>query len=109
MNSYQEHFPGKVINISCVLDPNTRSAKVRIELPARKGLLRAGKFVTATFHASQSVERVVAPASAVVHPHDRDWTLLPVGGNQLRRVAMQLEPHEKDRSRLPARRRNKSA
>ena len=96
LNGYGEKFPGKVINISQVLDPTTRAAKVRIELPNPKGVMRAGMFVTATFRATQPVERVVVPASAVVHLHDKDWVFAPAGGNQFRRVAVQLGPQEKD-------------
>jgi cobalt-zinc-cadmium efflux system membrane fusion protein len=96
VTGYAEHFPGKVVNISQVLDPNTRAAKVRIELPNPKGILRAGMFVTATFRASQPVERVVVPASSVVHLHDKDWVFLPAGGNQFRRVAILLGSVEKD-------------
>ncbi len=95
---YAESFPGKVINISQVLDPSTRAAKVRIELPNPKGLMRAGMFVTATFRASRPVQRVVVPASAIVHLHDKDWVFLPAGGDQFRRVAVQLGPQEKDGS-----------
>jgi cobalt-zinc-cadmium efflux system membrane fusion protein len=96
LNGYAEKFPGKVINISQVLDPATRTAKVRIELPNPHGIMRAGMFVTATFRASQLVERVVVPASAVVHLHDKDWVFLPAGQNQFRRVAVQLGAQEKD-------------
>ena len=96
LNGYAEDFPGKVINISQVLDPGTRTAKVRIELPNPQGILRAGMFVTATFRGSQAVERAVVPASAVVHLHDKDWVYAPAGGNQFRRIAVQLGPQEKD-------------
>jgi membrane fusion protein, heavy metal efflux system len=96
VTGYSEEFPGRVVNISQVLDPTTRAAKVRIELPNPKGVMRAGMFVTATFRASQPVERVVVPASAVVHLHDKDWVYLPAGGNQFRRIAVQLGPVEKD-------------
>ena len=96
LNGYAEKFPGKVINISQVLDPNTRAAKVRIELPNPHGILRAGMFVTATFRASQPVNRVVVPASALVHLHDKDWVFLPAGQNQFRRIAVQLGAQEKD-------------
>jgi cobalt-zinc-cadmium efflux system membrane fusion protein len=96
VNGYDEKFPGKVINISQVLDPNTRTAKVRIELPNPKGVMRAGMFVTATFRTRQPVDRVVVPAAAVVHLHDKDWVYLPAGGNQFRRVAVKLGPQEKD-------------
>src|SRR5271165_1601648 len=39
VTGYAETFPGKVINISQVLDPNTRAAKVRIELPNPHGIM----------------------------------------------------------------------
>ncbi|HME31841.1 MAG TPA: efflux RND transporter periplasmic adaptor subunit [Terriglobales bacterium] len=96
INGYDEKFPGKVINISQVLDPTTRTAKVRIELPNPKGVMRAGMFVTATFRAEHPVDRIVVPASAVVHLHDKDWVFVPAGGNQFRRVAVQLGQQEKD-------------
>ncbi|MDR3746875.1 MAG: efflux RND transporter periplasmic adaptor subunit [Acidobacteriota bacterium] len=91
-----EKFPGKVINISAVLDPATRTAKVRIELSNPKGILRPGMFVTATFTAGNSLNRAVVPASAVVHLHDKDWVYTPAGSNQFRRVAVQLGPQESD-------------
>lgn len=89
-------FPGRVTNISEVLDPNTRTAKVRIELPNPSHLMRAGMFVTAMFRAHDLVDRVVVPASALVHLHDKDWVFVPLGGNRFRRVAVQLGPQEKD-------------
>jgi cobalt-zinc-cadmium efflux system membrane fusion protein len=96
VTGYTEKFPGKVVNISQVLDPTTRAAKVRIELPNPHGVMRAGMFVTATFRSSQPVDRIIVPASAVVHLHDKDWVFLPAGKNQFRRVAVQLGQQEKD-------------
>jgi cobalt-zinc-cadmium efflux system membrane fusion protein len=96
VNGYDEKFQGKVINIGEVLDPTTRTAKVRIELANPRGVMRAGMFVTATFRGSQPVDRVVVPASAVVHLHDKDWVFVPAGGNQFRRVAVTLGAQEKD-------------
>ncbi len=97
LNAYPDQkFPGKVINISEVLDPTTRAAKVRIELTNPKGLMRAGMFVTATFKGSQLVQRIVIPTSAVVHLHDKDWVFVPDGDKQFRRVALQLGPQTSD-------------
>ena len=81
-----------------MLDPATRSAKVRIELPNPQGIMRAGMFVTATFKGRELVERVVIPATAIVHLHDKDWVFVPVGNNQFRRVALQLGPQTSDGS-----------
>jgi membrane fusion protein, heavy metal efflux system len=97
LNAYPDKaFPGKVINISAVLDPTTRTAKVRIELPNPQGLMRPGMFVTATFKARQMVERITVPASAVVHLHDKDWVFVPAGNNQFRRLSLQLGPQTGD-------------
>ncbi len=86
LNGYPERvFSGRIANIGPVLDPNTRTAKVRLEL-ANPGLMRVGMFVTATFHALQKQVRAVVPASAVLHLHDRDWVYVPAGDKQFRRV-----------------------
>jgi cobalt-zinc-cadmium efflux system membrane fusion protein len=89
-------FPGKVVNISEVLDPTTRSAKVRIELSNPQGIMRAGMFVTATFKGRQLIERVVVPATALVHLHDKDWVFVPAGDNKFKRLAVQLGPTNGD-------------
>jgi len=89
-------FPGKVVNISEVLDPATRSAKVRIELPNTQGIMRAGMFVTATFKGQELIERAVIPATAVVHLHDKDWVFVPIGDKKFKRVALQLGPQAGD-------------
>jgi membrane fusion protein, heavy metal efflux system len=81
-------FSGRISNIGAILDPNIRTAKVRIELQ-NPGLMRPGMFVTATFHGSKTEKHAAVPASAILHLHDRDWVYLPVGGgdrNAFRRV-----------------------
>jgi cobalt-zinc-cadmium efflux system membrane fusion protein len=91
-----QQYPGKVINISEVLDPTTRSAKVRIQLPNANRVMRSGMFVSAGFRSREPVERVVVPASAIVHLHDRDWVYTPEGSDKFRRVALQLGPVTND-------------
>jgi membrane fusion protein, heavy metal efflux system len=91
LNAYPDRsFPGKVVNISAVLDPATRTAKVRIELANPQGIMRPGMFVTATFKAVKATEREVVPATAVVHLHDKDWVFLPLGEKKFRRESVQL-------------------
>jgi cobalt-zinc-cadmium efflux system membrane fusion protein len=67
---------GRINNISAVLDPTLRTAKVRIEVE-NPGLLRIGMFVTATFRGKSTETRAVVPAAAVLHLHDRDWVYVP--------------------------------
>jgi cobalt-zinc-cadmium efflux system membrane fusion protein len=76
---------GRVQNIAPTMDPNIRTAKVRLEVD-NPGLLRFGMFVTATFHGMQKEIRATVPATAVLHLHDRDWVYSPSGNNQFRRI-----------------------
>ncbi len=86
LNAYPDKvLTGHISNVGSVLDPNTRSAKVRIEV-RNPGLLRVGMFVTATFHGTKKETRAGVPASAILHLHDRDWVYVPVGDKKFRRV-----------------------
>jgi len=78
---------GRISNIGAVLDPNIRTAKVRIEME-NSGLMRLGMFVQATFHGNRQRDSIV-PASAILHLHDRDWAYVSQGGGVFRRVEIQ--------------------
>jgi cobalt-zinc-cadmium efflux system membrane fusion protein len=86
LNAYPDRmFQGKVSNIGAVLDPNIRTAKVRIEIQ-NPGIMRLGMFVRATFRGQTSEMHTIVPASAVLHMHDRDFIYVPAPGNRFRRV-----------------------
>ena len=89
-----DQFPGKVINISQVLDPTTRSAKVRIELPNPKSVLKAGMYVTAMFTGREPIERVIVPTTAIIRLHDSHWVFAPEGVGKFRRVKVDLGPED---------------
>ena len=85
MSSYLERvFKGRIDNILPILDPNIRTAKVRIEV-ANPGLMSVGMFVTATFYGRLPVTRAVVPATAILHLHDRDWVYVSIGGGHFKR------------------------
>jgi membrane fusion protein, heavy metal efflux system len=86
LNAYPDKtFGGLISNIGPVLDPNIRTAKVRIEV-RNPGLMRPGMFVTATFHGDKKESHAALPAAAVLHLHDRDWVYVPFEGKKFRRV-----------------------
>lgn len=88
LNAYPNRvFQGHIGNIGAILDPNIRTAKVRLEL-ANPGLMRFGMFVTATFHGETPERVAVVPAAAILHLHDRNWVYVPSGSNEFRRVAV---------------------
>jgi cobalt-zinc-cadmium efflux system membrane fusion protein len=87
LNAYPgKAFTGRITNIGAVLDPNLRTAKVRIEVPNREHLMRVGMFATATFHGKKIEKHASVPASAVLHLHDRDWVYVPAGNGTFRRT-----------------------
>jgi cobalt-zinc-cadmium efflux system membrane fusion protein len=79
---------GRIDNIGPILDPNLRTAKVRLEVANQGGLMRLGMFVTATFHSPQSQVEATVPAAAVLHLHDRDWVYVPADGGRFERVGV---------------------
>jgi len=86
LNAYPDRkLKGKVSNILPTLDPNIRTAKVRIEVQ-NSGNMRPGMFVTATFRGLTTEMHTIVPASAVLHMHDRDYVFVPAPGNKFRRV-----------------------
>jgi membrane fusion protein, heavy metal efflux system len=87
LNAFPDHpLMARVSNISRVLDPATRTAKVRLELSNPDGLLRPGMFGTVVFTAQRTEPRAMVPASAVLRLHDRDWVFVPDGDGRFRRV-----------------------
>jgi len=88
LNAYPDRpIFGHISDIGPVLDPQIRTAKVRIEVP-NPGIMKLGMFVTATFKSLQKEHFALVPAAAVLHLHDRDWVFVPAGDNKFRRVAV---------------------
>lgn len=86
LNAYPDRkFRGTVSNIGSVMDPNIRTAKVRMEVQ-NPGIMRLGMFVKATFHGQAKEMHTIIPASAILHVHDRDFVYVPAPGNKFRRV-----------------------
>ena len=86
LNAYPDKvFKGRIANIGPILDPNLRTAKVRIEVE-NSGLMKIGMFVTATFHGEKKETQAAVPADAILHLHDREWVYMPAGNKTFRRV-----------------------
>jgi len=69
---------GRISEIDPILDPNLRTAKVRVQVH-NPGFMKIGMFVNATFHGSKQESRTVVPATAIVHLHDQDFVYIPKG------------------------------
>ncbi len=85
LNAYPDRIlRGRISNILPTMDPNIRTAKVRIEVE-NPGLMRLGMFVTATFHGEAAERHATVPSSAIVHLHDREWVYLPAENGRFQR------------------------
>ena len=84
-------FKGTVADISRVLDPNTRSAKVRIVLGNADGALRPGMYAVATFRSRKLINRVVVPSTAIMRLHDKDWVFRKEGDKRFRKIVVQAD------------------
>jgi len=86
LNAYPDRkFKGTVSNIGSILDPNIRTAKVRMEVQ-NPGNMRLGMFVRATFRGQTTEMHTIVPASAILHMHDRDFVYVPAPDKKFRRV-----------------------
>ena len=86
LNAYPDRpLVGHISDIGPVLDPQLRTAKVRVEV-GNPGFLKLGMFITATFTSHKTEQHAVVPADAVLHLHDRDWVFEPAGGNRFKRT-----------------------
>ena len=99
LNAYPDRrLTGRVTNISKLLDPNTRSAKERIELPNEAGILRPNMFATVHFVSQGTTTRTVIPSSAVLRLQDRDWVFVKLNDQRFRRTEVQAGPVNADRT-----------
>jgi membrane fusion protein, heavy metal efflux system len=80
---------GVISDIGAVLDPQIRTAKVRIQVDNPDTLMRVGMFATATIHGKTLQTHAQVPATAVLHLHDRDWVYVPAGKGAFHRVSVQ--------------------
>ena len=86
LNAYPDQlFKGTISNIGAILDPNLRTAKVRMEV-RNPGIMRLGMFVTATFRGQKQVTHTVIPSTAILHLHDTDWVFVIAPDKKFQRV-----------------------
>ena len=81
LNAYPDKvLKGTISNIGSILDPNIRTAKVRIEVANPGEMMRPGMFATAILFGKEKRTYTSVPASVIVHLHDRDWVFIPEQG-----------------------------
>lgn len=93
LNAYPDRkLEGRVSNIASLLDPATRTAKVRVDLPNPNRLMRPNMFATVVFVAQGTKSRITVPVSAILRLQDRDWVFVQQGPKRFRRTEVQAVP-----------------
>jgi len=93
LNAYPNRkIDGRISNISSLLDPTTRTAKVRIDLPNPGGLMKPNMFGTVLFVSQSDKTRMAVPVSAILRLQDRDWVFVKLNAKQFRRTQVQGLP-----------------
>lgn len=77
---------GKISNIAPIIDPQLRTAKVRIEVDNPDRFLRVGMFAQATFTGDSGERRATIPATAILHLKDKEWVYAPNGNGGFKRM-----------------------
>lgn len=93
LNAYPDRkLEGRVSNIGSLLDPNTRTAKVRIDMPNPGRLMRPNMFATVVFVSTGGQNRMTVPVSAILRLQDRDWVFVQQSPKRFRRTEVQTLP-----------------
>ncbi len=86
-------FRGKVAFISPVLQPETRTAQVRVELANAAGLLKPAMYGSVELVTGSSAPRLTVPESAVLDTGTRQLLLVDRGGGQFEPRTVEIGIH----------------
>lgn len=90
-------FPGEVTFIYPTVNPETRTASVRIELPNPQGLLKPAMYGKVEFVSTQGKDRVLAvPESAVLDAGTTQSVLMDLGEGRFEPRLVKLGKHAND-------------
>ena len=87
-----ETFVGRVTYVSNVLDPDTRTAKVRCEVPNRDGRLKVQMFATVALPVSTPREALMIPSRAVQDIDGVPTVFIRVGAERFQVRAVRIGP-----------------
>lgn len=71
-------LPGRIAYIDPRVDPATRTAKVRVEVPNRRGALKLGMYVTLDFRTGFDERVAIVPRSALQTVNGRSVVYVPI-------------------------------
>ncbi len=85
---------GVVAHVDSIVNPQTRTVVVRMEVPNKDGLIKPGMLATMMIE-SQPTERLLVPVSAVIRQDNQDHVFIREDGETYRMAAVKLGPEGK--------------
>jgi cobalt-zinc-cadmium efflux system membrane fusion protein len=89
-----QDIEGVIAHVDSIVNPQTRTVVVRMELPNHDGLIKPGMLATMLIE-SQPVDRLVIPGSAVVREDNHDHVFVKLDDELYRMVPVKLGPEGK--------------
>jgi cobalt-zinc-cadmium efflux system membrane fusion protein len=88
----EQELHGKLSYVSPIVDPNTRTVQVRMDLPNPKGIFKPAMLANMTF-IDASERKNTIPSTAVVREENKDYIFVQIGPKKfmLREVSLGLE------------------
>jgi cobalt-zinc-cadmium efflux system membrane fusion protein len=89
-----ERFTGRVNYVSDVIDPMTRTAKVRVSVPNPRSRLKPEMFASIALGVGASDPALTVPASAVFTENGKSWVYLATTAGHFVRRSIEVEQDE---------------
>lgn len=91
LSAQSEIFDGRVAHVGAVIDEDTRSAPIRVEVDNRDRRLRVGQAVNARIHAASTGEQqsTLVPSSAITFVDGKPTVFVKSGENAVRVVKLE--------------------
>jgi cobalt-zinc-cadmium efflux system membrane fusion protein len=89
-----ERFTGRVNYVSDVIDPMTRTAKVRVSVPNPRSRLKPEMFASIVLGVGASGPALTVPASAVFTENGRSWVYVTTQSGHFTRRSIEVDQDE---------------
>jgi cobalt-zinc-cadmium efflux system membrane fusion protein len=89
-----ERFTGRVNYVSDVIDPMTRTAKVRVSVPNPRSRLKPEMFASIALGVGASSPTLMVPASAVFTENGHSWVYVSTRAGHFARRSIEVDPDE---------------
>lgn len=85
---------GVISHVDAIVNPQTRTVVVRMDVPNQSGQIRPGMLATMLID-SEPVDRLVVPASAIIREDNQDYVFVRDEGERYKMVAVKAGPEGK--------------